>query len=289
LRSPDTQTLDEMYASLDCNPDTGELLWLRSFPRANEGTRAGTRLPSGRIVVGFKKRSYPAAMVAWFLHHNEWPEWPINFRDGDPTNLSKANLVPRPATWRSTAHANRMRRYREGLRQRTNTKKRDSAVPYVTKSVDGVTWFARAERDRRIVLGMFDNPGAAELLATTAAKGYAFVTANPPPDLPGPTAGLTAGPGGGDLTLADAHALFAYDPTTGRFYHRHPAVRAGVPAENFTPTGRPYLRAAARKYGAGMLAWFMTHHYWPARRQIGYRDGNMSNTALANLYLKGHE
>jgi len=275
-----------MYAALDCNPDTGELVWLRSSPRVLEGSRAGSKASNGHIVVGFQKRYYPAARVAWFFHHGDWPEHPIGFRDGNPENLAKANLVPRPVLYSRTTKAAKMRRYRERLREREAEQGRKSALPYVTLSADKVTWFARAERDTRIVLGMFRDLGTAEAFATAAAEGYRFVRDNPVYDLEDDQAERTAGAGNGVLTLQQAHDYFAYDQTTGRFYHRHPAQREGVPATQQAPNGRPFLRAAGRQYGAGMLAWFMAHGHWPARRQVGYRDGDMTNTALANLFLK---
>lgn len=48
---------------------------------------------SGRRVVTFWGRQYPAAMLAWFLTHREWPKRKsILPRDGNPDNLALANL-----------------------------------------------------------------------------------------------------------------------------------------------------------------------------------------------------
>lgn len=301
MRTPDDDTLDAIFAALDCDPDTGELIWLKATRRVSEGTPAGTLNRAGRLVVGFQGQHYQAANLAWFFHHNEWPEHPIAFKDGNALNLSKANLIPRPFRYSDSPKAAQMRRYRERVRERTSqtdsTEK--SKLETVTYSYDGYTlgrgkkkqkrsmvWCARSARSLRTVLATFHTRHEAEAYAIAAAEGYAFVQAHPvPTDLANPDA-KAGGPDPAILTLREAHGLFAYDETTGAFYRRWPDIWAGTPAEYFNDRNRPFLRASGRQYSAGMMAWFLKTGQWPGRKQIGYRDGNPRNTAFANLYLK---
>lgn len=48
----------------------------------------------GRRVVTFWGRQYPAAMLAWFLAHRQWPKRKsITARDGNPDNVKLTNLL----------------------------------------------------------------------------------------------------------------------------------------------------------------------------------------------------
>jgi hypothetical protein len=301
LNPPDEATLDAIFAALDCDPETGELVWLKATKRVSEGTPAGTLNRSGRLVVGFQGRHYQAAHLAWFFHYDEWPEHQIAFKDGRPLNLAKDNLISRPFQYSGTPKAQQMRRYRERLKARlppTQPEKSDletvtlsydgydNAIGGKKKQIRGKVWCARAAHNLGTVLATFATRQEAEEYAIASATGYQFTEAHPvPTDLANPNTKA-----GQDsplvITLQQAHGLFAYDPDTGAFYRRWPEIWRGTPATHLNDRNRPFLRARGRQYSAGMMAWFLTTGQWPARKQIAYKDHNPRNTTLANLYLK---
>jgi hypothetical protein len=300
LSTPDEDTLDAIFAALDCNPDTGELVWLKATRRVSEGTPAGTLNRAGRLVVGFQGRHYQASQLAWFFHHNAWPVHPVAFKNGNALDLSKDNLTPRPFRYSDTPKAEQMRRYRQRVKARSpqTGPEEKSDLDTVTLSYNGYdynpkagrqargkVWCARAAHDLKIVLATFGTRQEAEAYAIAAERGYQFTEANPVPAVDNPNTKA-----GADkklvITLQQAHGLFAYDEVTGAFYRRWPEIWRGTPAEYFNARNRPFLRARGRQYQAGMMAWFLKTGYWPGRKQIAYRDKNPRNTAFANLYLK---
>ena len=101
---PAELTAEEVRAALDYDPRTGGLTWRprdrdqfqfeHAFERFNAdrvGQRAGKRYPKG-TVVGLKLVQFPAEQLAWLHAHGEWPEFDIEFADGDPNNCALANL-----------------------------------------------------------------------------------------------------------------------------------------------------------------------------------------------------
>lgn len=284
MHTPSSTELDAIFAALDYNDETNELIWLKATRRLSEGTPAGTLNRAGRLIVGFNGRKYPAANLAWFFHFDEWPEHPIKFRDGDPTNLRHINLIPAPLKFSDSPKARQMRRYRAKVKANRVDPLDKSELDDVMLMLDG-TWTVRVRGDRRKEIATLATKAEAEALALAVDAGLRFLDKHPAePYKPTPT--ILAGKGKGVLTLADARDLFAYDPDTGAFYHRYGAWRRGVPAVQYNDRNRPFLRASGRQYPAGMMAWFITHGVWPKRKQIGYRDHNPKNTALGNLYLK---
>ncbi len=305
MHTPDDATLDALYAALDCDPETGDLVWLDPpSRRVAIGSLAGTLNRAGRVVVGFAGRQYQGAHLAWFFYHDgQWPTQQVRFRNGNPSDLTRDNLISGPAAYSDTPKAAQMRRYRQRLKERKAPPPEEKSSletvtfsyngydydPKVKKQVRGKVWCARAVHDLKIVLATFQTRQEAEAYAIAAANGYAFVQAHPvPTDLANP--GAKAGkPDPAILTLQEAHGLFAYDETSGAFYRRWPDIWVGTPAEYFNDRKRPFLRARGRQYTAGMMAWFLKTGQWPGRKQIAYRDKNPRNTAFTNLYLKDAE
>jgi hypothetical protein len=283
FHTPDDATLGALYEALDYHAESNELIWLKPSRRLAEGSPAGTLNRLGRLVVGFRGRKYPAGSLAWFLHHNgEWPPFPVKFRNGDATDLRPDNLMLAPEKYVHTPQARRMRVYRAEVRERRVERLEKSHIDNVKLLLNG-QWSVRDPRNYSVQMGEFDNRRDAEDFARAVETGRQFIAAHPAPTgLPA----VTAGEGKGVLTLAEAHGFFAYDPDAGAFYYRWTPIREGFPATQLNDRNRPFVRASGRQYPAGMMAWFLVHHVWPARKQIAYRDGNPKNLTLANLYLK---
>lgn len=288
LRLPDTTTQDAIHEALDYEPETGNLYWRQTRRNVTEGSLAGSIHPDGNLVVTFGGKPYQAHHIAWFFHTSEWPLYQVLFRDKDPLNLKPENLYLQNTAYKDTPKARQMRRYREQERQKRNLTSKISGVTY---GIDARTrkglWSARARWNASHVLASFYEKKDAEQFAQLAYAGYEWILAHPIPPLPADAKSIHAGTIKA-IDMAEAHFRYAYDPHTGAIYRRWPDHALGVPAIELDDNRRPVIRASSRVYTAGMMAWFLTYGEWPKRKQLGYRDNNRKNTALDNLYLKGH-
>jgi hypothetical protein len=285
MRTPTDAEQIALQDALTYDPETGDLRWLESRRKVRAGALAGSIHRDGSLVLGFQGRVYQAHHVAWFLHHGDWPGGPLAFRDGNPLNLRASNV--HPLMFANTRRARQMRRYRARKAPKLPPIPMSKQLG-VHISVDGV-WVVRASwsPDPRVIMGTFRTQKEAETFAALCQAGYEYIRDNPAEALD-PVQAATRAPG--EVTLAEAEALLAYDPRVGAIYKRAPDLALGTPVIEIDPrTRRPIVRLKGRTYSAGMMAWFLYHGEWPKRRRLGYRDGNRKNTAIANLYLKGSE
>jgi hypothetical protein len=140
--------IHELRRYLAYDPASGLLRWISKPARGtNAGAIAGRIGVDGYAVVGFKKKTYKAHRLAWFLMTGEWPET-IDHIDGDKANNRLSNL--RPATY-SQNQANKDVR---GAHFCKRNGRWQAAVKIMGRSV----W-----------LGYFDNPQSAQAAYTEAA------------------------------------------------------------------------------------------------------------------------
>lgn len=98
----ENMTFGEVSAVLGYDPETGKFWWKSKVARKILiGMEAGCIKPTRKnangeshkyryIKVG--KFSLPAARLAWLLHHGEWPQGRLRFRDKDSLNTKIENL-----------------------------------------------------------------------------------------------------------------------------------------------------------------------------------------------------
>lgn len=297
LRTPSTPTLDALFDALDYNPETGELVWLKSSRRIPAGSAAGFYNTDGKLLVGFQGAQYQGSHLAWFFLTDEWPSSKVQFKNGDCTDLRADNLQLLAESEAPTRAAQYMRAYREKRKERPydNVKPKKGAAPkhpksklsnvfYSTLDHANPLWWVRDPDDHRLSLASFKKQSEAEHFANTLNEGRAFIRANPPIKEPGDEtvhAGSAA-----TLTLAEASEFFAYDPDKGVIYRRTGRFR-GALATTINDRRQTIVAVKRRVYQAGMLAWFLETGQWPKRKQLGYRDGKSKNLAFSNLFLKG--
>lgn len=138
--------IDDMVRQrLRYDPETGVLTWVGNL---HDGQPAGNRNVRGYVVLDFHGMKLRAHRVAWFLAYGIWPEV-IDHINGDPSDNRLVNL-------RSCRHADNARN--KGLPSNN------------TSGFKGVHWHIGVRRwiaklrvgDRRVHIGTFDTPEAAE-------------------------------------------------------------------------------------------------------------------------------
>ena len=296
MRIPSTDIQDALYDALDCDPVTGELRWRENRRRVTEGDLAGSINRDGHLVVGFRRKVYMAAHIAWMFQRGEWPLSYVLFIDKDPMNLAPDNLFLKETEYVKNTKSDYMRDYRAKRAAKKKAAAPTSTNPHVTWTAsNGGAWCARSPQEARVVLATFKNKKEAEAYVEMTVHGRRFCHLNRPATFPEPFASQRAG-GQGALTLQQAAERFAYDPATGAIFHRSKQRspntervldREGTPAIIIDDMRRPVVRAAGRSYSAGMMAWFLHTGDWPKRKQLVYRDEDPKNTRFENLYLKG--
>lgn len=283
MRPPDITTLEALYDALDYDPQTGEIRWRTNRRKVFDGDLAGSISRDGALVIGFAGRVYQAHHIAWYFLTGEWPSSSVLFRDRDPMNLLPNNLYLQEDAYRTTlGQRQRMENYRYRLRIKKLRAVLKSDRPNITLDYDQKTWTVRDPNDHRIILGAFDNKANAEAFDTSTLRGRELLRLYPVPNL-GDAAHTTYAGSAETISLYDAHRRFVYDPDTGMIHRRFD----GTPIIELGDDRRLIVRAKGRVFSAGMLAWFLTRGEWPARKQLGYKDGDQRNIRLANLYLKG--
>lgn len=298
MRTPSTDTLDAIFEALDYDPETGNIIWLKDTRRISAGSPAGFYNADGKLLIGFQGTQYQGSHLAWFFHTDQWPTSKVQFKNGDPTDLTASNLQLLADSEPPSSAARYMRAYRETRKNRPyeagphdepkkgapqHPKSKLPNVSYSTVDRANPLWRVRDPDDTRITLASFQKQADAERFANTLDVGRAFIKANPSRRQPNDDvihAGTEA-----TLTLQQAHQLFAYDPIKGAVYRRTGRL-TGAPATTLNDRRQTIVAVNRRVYQAGMLVWFLHTGQWPQRRQLGYRDGKSRNLMLSNLYLK---
>lgn len=92
MKKTPTLTLNRLREVISYDGATGVFVWVVSRGRASVGKPAGKLRDTGRII-GIDGESYPAARLAWFWVHGEWPSRIVRFKDGNRDNVAIDNLV----------------------------------------------------------------------------------------------------------------------------------------------------------------------------------------------------
>lgn len=83
----------ELLRILDYSHETGVFIWkILASSRAKPGQKAGAKVCGGYLSIKYKGESFLAHRLAWFYVNGEWPDGPLDHRDGIRTNNAIANL-----------------------------------------------------------------------------------------------------------------------------------------------------------------------------------------------------
>lgn len=148
--------LDEKELKLlfDYNPDTGELIWIKSYRNRLNGKHAGAIDSKGRRRVEINGRTYAAHHICFAMYHGYWPKDQVDHRDQDKLNNRINNL--REAT---NAENSRNRRHKRG--------------GFKGVSFHKGRYIARIMKDGECInLGSFDTPEPASDAYKAAAIKY---------------------------------------------------------------------------------------------------------------------
>lgn len=104
MSKPIDLTFDDISQWLRYVPETGQIFWRKSpSRRIKAGSEAGsvkrTKPRANGIAIQYRYIRVtfietPAGRIAWLLHHGEWPEHNVLFKDGNTLNLRAENLMP---------------------------------------------------------------------------------------------------------------------------------------------------------------------------------------------------
>lgn len=83
---------DSIRENLSYNPETGELRWLKPRPGRQLKKPAGHEGKDGYRRIMLDGKMLLAHRVAWFLHHEKWPEKYIDHKDKNPRHNWIDNL-----------------------------------------------------------------------------------------------------------------------------------------------------------------------------------------------------
>lgn len=96
MRYSKSLTPAEIRALLRCNPDTGDLIWLKrdnpAFNTRYAGTIAGHLNRLGYREVRINNQLHREHRIVWVLHYGRWPEQNLDHIDGNPQNNAISNL-----------------------------------------------------------------------------------------------------------------------------------------------------------------------------------------------------
>lgn len=299
--------VDRLRELFNYDPEEGLLTWkVARANRCKPGDEAGTVGPDGYVRVTVDGHRMMAQDICAALHTGQWhADHLYVFLRGNRDDLRINNMQLELRNFRSSSSDEKAVRNREYVRQwRIKQKERQrliaekaghfkSAVNGVSYSDDTKRWSAylmpnsALHIQHQYELGKdFRKREDAEKAVFDAVAGFKFVKANPCPQ-PSSAAEAdlwrTVRAGHKDITLLQAHQLWAYDPATGVVYWRMPprtGLRADEPSASGTTRSVQYL---GKRYPAHYIGWFLTHGDWMRRRGLRWRDGNKSNNAISNL------
>lgn len=92
MRKSQKVTQERMRELLSYDAVTGVFTWNVSRGKAAAGSVAGKLRDSGRVI-GIDGENHPAARLAWFWVHGEWPSRLLRFKDGNRDNTTIENLT----------------------------------------------------------------------------------------------------------------------------------------------------------------------------------------------------
>jgi hypothetical protein len=283
--------LDNLRLHLHYNPATGDIRWAENHPPMKAGNLAGSRHGrNGHWYIMFKGERYASHHVAWFLQRGVWPRHRILFRDGDPDNLTFDNLVSESESFSQNPQAIAFRLRAEKLA--TERRRMGKAESETVRWRDDIKYHEADNTWRVMTMGQ---KGGAVVIAETATLAEAekiaddrkyiggyIATHKYEPELIDRT--LTAGADPRSPTYQELARILVYDPHTGRFYYRNDRVN---PIASYVNTaGRSVVTFWGRYYSVGMLAWFFTYKRWPRPKAVHFRNGDLSDARLVNLYEK---
>ena len=153
-----TISAEEARQLFSYNPETGDLVWVKSCGSVSAGSTAGTKRSDNYITLQIYGKRYLAHRIAWLLHYGKWPEKLLDHIDGNPSNNSIANL--REASY---------------SQNNCNAKRRKN-----TSGFKGVSWWARDKKWQvhihtetgRKFLGYFPTPEEAYAAYCKAAREH---------------------------------------------------------------------------------------------------------------------
>ncbi|ATS39292.1 MULTISPECIES: HNH endonuclease signature motif containing protein [Xanthomonas] len=85
-------TYEEAIKLLSYEPETGQLRWKMSRPKAKAGSVAGSIKGNGYVQVRVVGKMYLAHRLAWLLTHGAWPKAQIDHMNGIRHDNRLANL-----------------------------------------------------------------------------------------------------------------------------------------------------------------------------------------------------
>lgn len=150
----------ELRQLFSYNPDTGEIYWIaKSWLGINIGDRAGKVRSDGYRYVADRGRRHLEHRLAWVIHTGEWPNVPLDHKDGNKSNNKLSNLRLASVT----------------CNNRNRGKQSNNTSGYKGVSFHKSTGKYHAKimcNKKQISLGYFDDPAKASLAYQQAAKRY---------------------------------------------------------------------------------------------------------------------
>jgi hypothetical protein len=302
-RPPSTLPISTLANHLSYDPETGLLTWRKPTSRHTRiGDEAGHVTVTGAVIVSLLQHKMPASTVCWALSFGEYPAQAIEFINRDKRDLRLSNLRYRSVSQSDTPKAVAMREYRQRKKERDLDAAEQLALAKASTDYPNVAW-SKSRASWAVYEPRLPNspqPFLNRVLARTPDHDEAMLISDEyrrrmyfladVPDLDPALATVDLGARGYyRMTLGELYTRLAYDPETGEFIWREPAVyvgtRADLPVSNSDRSPR-YVSMRGRRLYAHMLAWFMTYHVWPRPKAVLWHDDDPSYNAIHNLYLR---
>lgn len=293
LRYLDAPDLDRIRELLFYSPDTRRLHWrVARPPMIRQGEPAGTiHARDGFIGITVDGRRYQGQYLSYYLSTGFWPSTRLRFADRDKQNLDPNNLVKESSRYAMTPAAIYMRKRAATVREqrkRIQESQVDKALRAGRGSVrynrEQNLWEVFAEADPNRTLERYPTVEVANAAVLERDRISAWLAMNRYRFKPGDDTLSTSV--STNTTLSPSYAelanIIAYDPDNGLFYYRHDPIK--LRADYLNTSVRRVVTFWGRQYPVAMLAWFLSHREWPARKSILARNGDLADTRLSNLY-----
>lgn len=86
------EEIDDLFANLHYDKNTGVFVWRRRVSRTFPGDIAGSVSTWGYIRICFKGRRFSAHRLGWFMSYGKWPNGELDHIDGNKKNNALSNL-----------------------------------------------------------------------------------------------------------------------------------------------------------------------------------------------------